>query len=114
MKAESAGSTEDKPSIKIKLGGKDVGTARKDVDGPPKLKIRLPSAKPEPVVEPIKVEESKKAAQEKPAKRARKRKAPSPDEVIPVSRQSKYLFVEQDCPSSCTVYFYFYGAALCL
>lgn len=94
VKAQGAGSAEDKPSIKIKLGGKDVGTTRKDMGGPPKLKIKLPSAKIEPL-EPIKAEESHKPAQEKPAKRARKRKAPSPDEVAPsVGQPCTYSEIE--------------------
>ncbi len=81
VKAEGTGSTEDKPSIKIKLAGKDVGTTGKHTGGPSKFKIKLPSVKPE-LAESIEAKESNKAAQEKPAKRVRKRKAPSPDEVL--------------------------------
>lgn len=79
VKADPDGNAEDKPSLKIKLGGKDVSTAGKQGSGATKLKIKLPAAKPE-LIQPANNEDDEKPV--KKEKRTRKRKAPSPDEVL--------------------------------
>ncbi|KAK9915560.1 hypothetical protein WJX75_000745 [Coccomyxa subellipsoidea] len=84
VKADPDGTAEDKPSLKIKLGGKDVSTAGKQGSGATKLKIKLPAAKPE-LIEPANNEDNEKPV--KKEKRTRKRKAPSPDEYIPVGAE---------------------------
>lgn len=79
VKAEYEGTVEEKPSLKIKLGGKDVSTAGKQGSAATKLKIKLPAAKPE-IKEAVDDEDNGKPV--KKEKRTRKRKAPSPDEVL--------------------------------
>ncbi|EIE26133.1 DNA repair helicase rad25 [Coccomyxa subellipsoidea C-169] len=81
VKSENVVKPEEKASLRIKLGGKDVSAVGKEGSGATKFKIKLPAAKRD-VEEFVKGEESEKPA--KKEKRTRKRKASSPDEVLPL------------------------------
>lgn len=72
----AAADPEEKPSFKIKLGGKEL-TPAASIDASTKLKVKLPASTSTPSA-------STSAETQQPVKRekrTRKRKAPSPDDV---------------------------------